>query len=154
PAAGGTSVIITNFSGIKAHEDATFEITLSGTTGTCTKVTFFVNANSGNAYPGGDEFDKTRTDLLTTSVNCDGILKCPSLPASQPGVYNYSEISGANSTQIAGYENKDGSVCVAVPFAVSFSGTNRSVTVFWDPSQPAAAVQSNTTWPPELVQSD
>ena len=149
---GTNSVIITNFPGIKSHADGTFELTLSGVSGNCTAVQFFAYANSGNAYPQGDEFIPTRTDLLTTSVNCDGVLKCPSLPSTVPGIYNYTEISGANTTTLVRYENKDGSACVPIPFNVSFSDANRQVTFYWDQvSQPYAALQTLTTWPLALA---
>ena len=116
PTGGGASVILTNFPGIKNHDTATFELTLSNVPPGCNNVTFFVNANSGNAYPQGDEFGKIRTDLLTTGVGCDGVLKCPSLPTSTPGIYEYTEISGGNTTVIKRYENKDGSPCIPVIF--------------------------------------
>ena len=151
PSTGGTSVVITNFPGIKSHADATFEITLSGVTSNCTSVSFNVNANSGNSYPGGDEFVDQTVYPATTSVNCDGVLKCPSLPATTPGIYNYKEISGANVTSLLRWENKDGSVCIPTQFNVSISNSDRTVNIFWNQLQPYAALQSETTWPPELV---
>lgn len=152
PAQGGNPVVITNFPGIKKQDTATFELTLSGVVSNCTSVTFFVNANSGNAYPGGDEFGKSRTDLLTTSVDCDGVLKCPSLPPTDPGFVSYTEISGANTTTLQRWENKDASVCVAIPFNLTFENGDRQINIFWNnTSQSNVALQTTTVWPLELV---
>jgi hypothetical protein len=159
--ANTNSVILTNFPGIKSHASATFLITLavpggSGgfvpISGNCVAISFFVGANSGNAYPQGDQFVDTGQGNRTTDVKCDGILKCPSSASTVPGLTSYTEISGANTTTLSRNENKDGSSCVPVPFDVTFSNADRRVDFYWDEaSQPYAVLQSTTAWPPELV---
>src|SRR4029453_8524939 len=151
PAAGGTCVVLTNFTGIVKASTATFAITLSNLPPSCVPIVFTAGANSGNAGRKGDVFNPTRTDLLT--VGCSqGILKCPSI-AGNPGETTAHETGpNGNVTDLTRFENKDLSACVAIPFSVNFSNQDRTVSILWDQlSQPFAALQSDTTWPPALI---
>jgi hypothetical protein len=75
----GTDVVVANFPGIKNNKSATFQLTLAGTLpSSCSAINWAVYANTGNAYPQGDEFQQSLTvpSKLLTGIGCTGTLGC------------------------------------------------------------------------------
>jgi hypothetical protein len=149
---GGQTVTLKDFPGIRRGETKSFTFTLNVTGSTCTPGEWGVQARTGNAFPQGDTFFLNGSEQLVSAIGCTGILKCPSLPATVPGIYNFSLAEDGNLTTGVRLENKDGSACVPVPFNVSFTDIGRSVNIYWDEtSQPFAVLDTTVEWPAETV---
>lgn len=153
PAAGGQVVVVNNIPGIRRGESRTFTLTVNNTATSCAQGTWDADANTGNAYPQGTEFAEIAEKMKETSgVGCDGILKCPSLPTTAPGIYNFTQNNSGNTTTGLRWENKDASACIPVVFDLTFSNAGKTLLVQWDEStQPYAVLETTTTWPLELI---
>ena len=152
PVGGGTSVIVNNIPGIGRGGSRTFTLTLNVTATGCTPGNWDVHANTGNAFPKGTDFALNGQQQLDSLLGCTGILKCPSLPTTAPGIYNFSQGADGNTTTGLRWENKDASTCIPVPFNVAFSNVGKTVLVEWDENvQPFATLEITTTWPRELI---
>lgn len=148
--------VVTNFTGIKRGEQKTFQFSVNtSANASCAPANWGAEANTGNSYPQGDSFiAQTASMKLTSGIGCDGILKCPSLPTGDPGIYNFTQVSGGNITTGLRLENKDASVCIPILFNVGFSASDRTVLIEWDMNtQPYATLDTTTTWPRELVET-
>jgi hypothetical protein len=137
---------IWNFPGFKNGKSATFRLTLGGLPTTCSSISWAAFANTGNSYPGGDEFQPTRTDLLTSGVGCTetGTLNCDSNNSFGDPAFGAAGNRGGN---------KDGSACVAgnYTFLNDIPGSN-TVYFQWDQSsQQTAAFSYFATFNPEFV---
>lgn len=86
-----------------------------------------------------------------TLVGSDGILTCPSNPVGG-ATSTFGGTSGTNTTTGSRDENKDLSTCVPIPYDLSFSPDNKTVTIIWDElAQPNAVLETDTLWPFELA---
>lgn len=149
----GQAVIVNNIPGIRVNRGLSFNVTVDNTATSCAQGTWDADANTGNAYPQGTEFDEIDSKMKEVSgVGCDGVLKCPSLPVSSPGIYNFTQTNGGNTTTGLRWENKDASACIPVVFDLTFSNSGKTLLVQWDEgTQPYAVLETTTTWPPELI---
>src|SRR4030095_16667124 len=79
----------------------------------------------------------------------DGILWCKDAPSPPPGtISQYSE----GNTSLLRFDNKDLSPCIAITFQVAVTNAGKKVEITWDDIwQPYAVLQTETTWPLELV---
>jgi len=152
--ASGKDITLSNFPGIKNNKFATFRLTLAGVPSTCTGVSWLVNANTGNAYPGGDEFVQSEQvqSQLSTGVGCDGILDCETTGSGGNFVFGQTGITGKRG------DNKDISACVKVPYdLVDNRGSTavRQVEFKWDyAAQPGASFEYTVPWFAELVNAN
>ena len=89
---------------------------------------------------------------LTSSVGCDGVLKCPSLGSTVPGIYSSQQAADGNTTKLTRFENKDLSACIPVGFNLDFQNSGKTVFIAWDEVlQPYAVLEADTDFPLELV---
>lgn len=154
---------VTNFPGIRRQRDLTFTFTAKiDAACTFTGGTWVIGANTGNAYPGGSEFDNVSP--TSAYFGCSGPLACPSI-TSQGYVDQVTE----NGITIQRGENKNLSQCIATPYEVKDYRTVayvdgsactsadkcQAVTFAWNTtSQPTAAYKYVIPWEAEQVGSN
>ena len=141
--------LVNNLPGIKSGKSAVFTINVTVSVPTCASGTWGIAANTGNAYPQGDNFvDQHPADEnLSTGLGCDGQVSCASVQIP----FDFQAQDGTSGQGVRGW-NKDGSPCNKVDYHFSVDTTHFIANLQWDTAvQPNAAFSWNVVWAPEDV---